>query len=284
MVPARPRRPRTETLEQPRQPVLRVAHDRKLGLEELADHGRVEVEVDQGLRRLEREVQEKPLGRSVSEAAADGEDHVGRFDDRVGRAPVRQDAVPQRIPLADRSPAHHRGNDRRAQAAREADELGLRPGGDNAAAGDEQRLRGAAEEPRRPRGSRPRGTAVAVRARRCAERRRSARSGSRWGSRSRSDRAVRSATGRTRRARSAESPKPRVTASAQRVTGLKHSIWFGTSWSAPMSRPTRADATSDITTTTGIDPAYDSTSGVSAFVAPGPVVTMTTPGDPAARA
>jgi len=37
-----------------------------------------------------------------------------------------------------------------------------------------------------------------------------------------------------------------------------------------MSRPTRADATSDITTSTGIDPAYDSTSGVSAFVAPGP--------------
>jgi len=46
-----------------------------------------------------------------------------------------------------------------------------------------------------------------------------------------------------------------VTASAQRVTGLKHSIWFGTSWSAPMSRPTRGEATSDMTTTTGIDPA-----------------------------
>jgi hypothetical protein len=51
-----------------------------------------------------------------------------------------------------------------------------------------------------------------------------------------------------------------------------------------MSRPTRGDATSDMTTSTGIDPAYDSTSGVSAFVAPGPVVTTTTPGNPEARA
>ena len=46
-----------------------------------------------------------------------------------------------------------------------------------------------------------------------------------------------------------------VTASAHRVTGLKHSIWFGTSWSAPTSRPTSGEATSDITRTTGIDPA-----------------------------
>src|SRR3989449_9867733 len=75
-----------------------------------------------------------------------------------------------------------------------------------------------------------------------------------------------------------------VNASAQRVTGRKHSIWFGTSWSAPTSRPTRCDATSDITTRTGIDPAYDSTSGVRVFVAPGPVVTTTTAGAPRGRA
>ena len=41
---------------------------------------------------------------------------------------------------------------------------------------------------------------------------------------------------------------------------------------------------SDMTTSTGTEPAYDSASGVIVFVAPGPVVTMTTPGRPEARA
>ena len=36
--------------------------------------------------------------------------------------------------------------------------------------------------------------------------------------------------------------------------------------------------------TIGTEPAYDSTSGVRAFVAPGPVVTTTTPTSPDARA
>ena len=41
---------------------------------------------------------------------------------------------------------------------------------------------------------------------------------------------------------------------------------------------------SDITRSTGWEPAWASTSGVSALVAPGPVVTTTTPGRPEARA
>ncbi len=45
-----------------------------------------------------------------------------------------------------------------------------------------------------------------------------------------------------------------VSASAQRVTGRKQSIWFGTSCSAPRSRPTRAEAMSDMTTKTGTEP------------------------------
>ena len=48
---------------------------------------------------------------------------------------------------------------------------------------------------------------------------------------------------------------PSVIASAHRQTGLKQSIWFGTSWSAPRSRPTRAAGMSDMTTSTGIEPA-----------------------------
>jgi len=39
-----------------------------------------------------------------------------------------------------------------------------------------------------------------------------------------------------------------------------------------------------MTSTTGIDPAYDSTRGVRAFVAPGPVVATITPTSPDARA
>ena len=73
-------------------------------------------------------------------------------------------------------------------------------------------------------------------------------------------------------------------ASAQRVTGRKQSIWFGTSCSAPRPRPTSADAMSDMITKTGTDPEYDSASGVSVFVAAGPLVTMTMPGAPEARA
>jgi hypothetical protein len=41
---------------------------------------------------------------------------------------------------------------------------------------------------------------------------------------------------------------------------------------------------SEAISTTGTEPAYDSTSGVSALVAPGPVVTKATPGTPEARA
>ena len=75
-----------------------------------------------------------------------------------------------------------------------------------------------------------------------------------------------------------------VSASAQRATGRKHSIWFGTSCRAPRSRPTRSEAMSEAISTTGTEPAYDSTRGVRALVAPGPVVTSTTPGSPEARA
>ena len=41
---------------------------------------------------------------------------------------------------------------------------------------------------------------------------------------------------------------------------------------------------SDMSTTTGTEAEYDSASGVSVYVAPGPVVTRTTPGSPEARA
>ena len=41
---------------------------------------------------------------------------------------------------------------------------------------------------------------------------------------------------------------------------------------------------SDMITKTGTDPEYDSASGVSVFVAAGPLVTMTMPGAPEARA
>ena len=172
MIPTRPGGPRTEPLEQPRQPVLRVADDRELGLEESADHGRVEIEMDQRLRRLEREIQEQPLRRSMGEAAADGENHVGRLDDRFGGAAVRQHTVPQGIPLADRSPAHDRRDHRRAETARETSQLGVGLGGDHPAAGDEkgpgrgrEQSRGLVDRlhvTRRP-------PAVAAAARRCVE-------------------------------------------------------------------------------------------------------------------
>ena len=51
-----------------------------------------------------------------------------------------------------------------------------------------------------------------------------------------------------------------------------------------MSWPTRALGTSDMRRSTGCEPAWASTSGVSALVAPGPVVTTTTPGRPDERA
>src|SRR5262245_40370573 len=72
--------------------------------------------------------------------------------------------------------------------------------------------------------------------------------------------------------------------SAQRVTGRKQSIWFGTSCSAPRLRPIRGEAISDMITNTGTEPEYDSASGVSVLVAAGPLVTTTTPGVPEARA
>ena len=72
--------------------------------------------------------------------------------------------------------------------------------------------------------------------------------------------------------------------SAHRHIGRKQSIWFGTSWSAPRSRPISATGISDMRASTGWEPAYDSTSGVSTLVAPGPVVTTTTPGRPDDRA
>ncbi len=81
----------------------------------------------------------------------------------------------------------------------------------------------------------------------------------------------------------ANAPASRIV-SAQRVTGRKQSIWFGTSWSAPTSRPINAAGMSDTRASTGCEPAYDSTSGVSTFVAPGPVVATITPGRPDARA
>ena len=139
MIPARARRARAQALEQPGQPVLRVADDRQLRLEEAADDGGIEVEMDQGLRRRKREVQQEPLGRSVGEAAADRQDHVGRLDDRLGGPTVRQHAVPQRIALADRAPTHDRRDHRSAQATRQRHELGLGVRGDHAAAGDQQR-------------------------------------------------------------------------------------------------------------------------------------------------
>jgi len=77
---------------------------------------------------------------------------------------------------------------------------------------------------------------------------------------------------------------PSRIASAHRQTGRKQSIWFGTSWSAPTSCPTSACGTSDMTASTGIEPAYDSASGVSVLRAPGPVVTRTTPTRPEERA
>jgi hypothetical protein len=77
---------------------------------------------------------------------------------------------------------------------------------------------------------------------------------------------------------------PSRTTSAQRETGRKQSIWFGTSWSAPRFLPMSAAGMSDMSSSTGTDEAYDSTSGVRALVAPGPVVTATTPGSPEARA
>jgi hypothetical protein len=78
--------------------------------------------------------------------------------------------------------------------------------------------------------------------------------------------------------------RPAPSVSAHRQTGRKQSIWCGTSWSAPTPWPISAAGMSDMTSSTGWEPAYASTSGVSALVAPGPVVTSTTPGWPEARA
>ena len=47
----------------------------------------------------------------------------------------------------------------------------------------------------------------------------------------------------------------RVSDSAMRHTGRKHSIWFVTSCSAPTSRPTSADTMSDMIVTIGCEPA-----------------------------
>src|SRR5947209_20636380 len=72
-------------------------------------------------------------------------------------------------------------------------------------------------------------------------------------------------------------------ASAQRVTGRKQSIWFGTSCSAPRPRPTSADAMSDMITKTGTDPEYDPAGGGRVFVRAGPAGKNTMPGGPDAR-
>src|SRR5262249_8244025 len=71
---------------------------------------------------------------------------------------------------------------------------------------------------------------------------------------------------------------------AHAVTGRKQSIWFGTACRAPPPRLMRSAGLSDIRTRIGCEPAKDSTSGVRVLVAPGPVVTTTTPGRPDARA
>src|SRR4029434_306213 len=59
MIPAVPRPGRAQTLEHPHETVPRVADDPELRLEEPPQYGRIEVEVDQRLRRAEREIQQE---------------------------------------------------------------------------------------------------------------------------------------------------------------------------------------------------------------------------------
>src|SRR5439155_21700825 len=114
-----------ELPEEPREAVLGVAHDRELGLEERADHGWIEIEVDQCLSGIERQIQEEALCRAVGEAAADREHDVGGLQHRLTGAAVRQHGVPERVALADGASSHHSRQEGGVEAARERAKLGL---------------------------------------------------------------------------------------------------------------------------------------------------------------
>ena len=130
---------------------LRAVHE--------ADDGRIDVEVNQRLLGLEVELEHEALGRPVGEAAADGQDDVGPLQRGLGGPVVREDAKPERVGLRDGAAPHHRRDDGSAEPARQRGELGGSPGGDDAAAGhDERPLRlaqapgGIVDQPRVARG------------------------------------------------------------------------------------------------------------------------------------
>ena len=202
--------------------------------------------MDQRLLGCEAQVEQEPLRRAVGEATPDRQHDVGRFERGSARVLVREHAGPERLRLADGAAPHHRGDHRRAQPSGQRRSSSSAPALDHAAARDDER----APRPRQPLRRRRR-CAVDVAGGRRPWRRRSARRPARRAGRS----AARSRRARAGRcASSANAPldrrarmsRPRPTVSAHRHTGRKQSIWFGTSWSAPTSRPISAAAMSDM--------------------------------------
>ena len=126
---------------QRREHALRVAHDRHLDRDVLADLGRVDVDVDDaGVRRVRADV----AGHPVVEAHAERDQQVGRLDGPVDVLPAvhAHEAVGERVPLVERADAQQRPRDRGVELLGEGEELGLGAGVEDAVAGEDHRALG----------------------------------------------------------------------------------------------------------------------------------------------
>jgi hypothetical protein len=71
-VPASRRRAGRQRREDAGEAISRVAHDPERRDVHAPDRARIEVDLDQGLVRPEREIEEQALGRAMGEPTADG--------------------------------------------------------------------------------------------------------------------------------------------------------------------------------------------------------------------
>ena len=123
-----------------------VAFDLEIGLDDLAEFARVDVEVyDFRMRRKGLDV----AGHAVAEAAAHGEQQVALHDGAVGRegAVHADEAEVRGIAIVDGALAHERGHDGQLRLGDEAAQGVCRVGDDHAAADHEQGLFRLAQQP-----------------------------------------------------------------------------------------------------------------------------------------
>ena len=223
-------------------PSARVADDAERRREQLADHGGIDVEVDQRLVRRERQIQQEPLRGALRRTGS--RPRAPRPPPRSTRLGSRACSAarrPERIRLRHRAAAHHRRDHRRAEPlARARAARRSRARADDAAARDDERVVARARS-RSPRARRARASQAGARPVASSSARRHARH-----QRSRSaSTAPRDRVGRCGAASKARRDGGRGRAGLRdglrpAATGRKQSIWFGTSWSAPRSRPISA--------------------------------------------